>query len=137
MRKTLGTLALAFGLAATGTPAMASPGDAFAAYMKTEGGDTQRCVTYREFNAARLGDSKQKVRELFDTTGHRVGKRAMKRHVGAFLDLLGLSAGQVETAARSHREIRRYPTCAEDGVPALVLVEFNTRADRADQLLWE
>jgi hypothetical protein len=137
MRKTISTLVMALGLAGIGAPAVAdgaSPSSAFAAYMKAEGGDTRPCVTSREFDVVHVGAGRREVRRVFDTPGHKVSKRAMQNAAAPFLDMLDLDAQDIETAPLRDRVVRRYVACDEPDT--VILVEFNTRAHRWDQMVW-
>lgn len=98
-----------------------------------EGGDDRPCATYREFNKLRLDMRRKVVRKILDTRGHQVSKHAFD----GVADMLGIG-GNVASAPIKQRQIRKYPTCAEDGVPATLLVEYRLRGrvGRAVQILW-
>lgn len=98
-----------------------------------EGGDYRPCATFREFNKLRLDMRRKTVRRILDTRGREVSKRAFE----GVPDMLGIE-GEIESAPIRHRMVRKYPTCAEDGVPATLLVEYRMRGriGRAVQILW-
>lgn len=88
-----------------------------------EGGDTQPCATYAEFQTLTLGMPRGQVRRVLDTDGHRVLTRS--------LDAPGI-AGRV----------RAYPQCPEPGTSSggLLYVGFSVRPDPAHgtvvSMLW-
>lgn len=95
-----------------------------------EGEDTQRCVTWAESDVVTTGMTRERVRRVLDTRGHRVPPSELDAALAGF---------PVDTPTaddRDHREVRQYPTCPEDGVPAVFFVEFNHHTGRAIGILW-
>jgi hypothetical protein len=98
-----------------------------------EGGDTQPCVTYTEFNLAFLGTNREHVKRLFDTDGHRVSSGLMDGMADQVQTMPG-----TEVAVPEHRMVRFYLGCVTDTDPygADVYVEYNMRTGRMVASLW-
>lgn len=149
MRKTLATavavLALTAGFSVASVHANASPTiDTTAPCDQQYAGggechpDAGNCASYHEADRLRLGMRRAKVRHILGTSGRIVGKRAMQNATGGMLQMLNLGPGEVDSPRPKYRQVRRYVTCAEDGVPADLLVEYRVRGGRgrATQILW-
>lgn len=139
MRKNIATSVAALALTAglTVAPAQATSTCAASADGCRTGADG--CATYGEQSQLRLGMRRATVRRILGTRGRVVGKRTMANNAGGIVQMLGLSPSQIDSPRAKHRQVRRYATCAEDGVPALLLVEYRIRGGhgRATQILWK
>lgn len=94
-----------------------------------EGDDARPCVTYAESNAITLGMNRARVRRVLDARGHRVPVRRLDSALAGF-------PVDASPEQRVNREVREYPTCAEDEVPAVFFVEFNHRRGHVVSILW-
>lgn len=96
------------------------------------GGDSRPCATYREFNLLGLGQTHADVRRILDTPGRRVTRAT---YMAAFGSIEGLDLSGMPRSGRER--YRSYPTCAEDGVPSVLMVEFDSARGTSASLLWD
>lgn len=109
-----------------GAPATARP------TMPPTGGDSRPCATYREFLLLNLGQTRTEVRRILDTAGRKVSG---KTYDAVFGGVPGLDVSGLPASPRRHD--RSYPTCAEDGVPALLMVEYDSPHGTSQSFLWQ
>lgn len=127
MLKTLGAVTIAAALLAPIPPAQASS-------HVPEGRDLRHCVTTHEFDAVPNGARRAVVRKVWDTRGTVVGKRALEKNAGGFMQMLGLHKDDIESAPMRHRLVKRYPACDEPDT--VVLVEYRTWGSRDQYARW-